>query len=190
MCFGMFFLANEIILILSGIAFLPSVLSLQIMSVLPLVIGLSYLFGFQILAAVGKDKESAIVIACCVAVCIFSNIILVPKLAHNGAALAIVLTEVALTVLLYVFVKRHLSIAFDFSLIVKASVASLTIIPLYFIVQSYHSPFVVFLVVSFLFLLTYICIQLLVFKSGLAFDLIHFKKHSNGKDSIISSGHQ
>lgn len=90
----MIFLSKDIILLISGIKFIGSNLTLKIMSIILVIIPLTNFFGAQILLP--NDKENSIFkISLLGMFCnVFFNFLLIPKLGIEGAAIATVATEI------------------------------------------------------------------------------------------------
>jgi len=101
-----FFNANEIIRLVFGNKFSLSVVPMQILSFLFIIIGLSNVFGMQILLPFGKRKELMKPIVTAGIVNLTLNFILVPFLKQNGAALAFLVSEIWLTSWMYFEVKK------------------------------------------------------------------------------------
>lgn len=98
MCAGIIVLAPSIIRIIAGEMFVPAISTIRILSVLLVAIGLSNLFGMQLLYPMGKIDiviKSTIVGAL---VNFSLNLLLIPVLHHNGAALASVFAEFSVTI--------------------------------------------------------------------------------------------
>ncbi len=101
-----FFNANEIIRLVFGNNFFLSVVPIQILSFLFIIIGLSSVFGMQILLPFGKRKELMKPIVTAGIVNLVLNFILVPFLKQDGAALAFLVSEIWVTSWMYFEAKR------------------------------------------------------------------------------------
>jgi O-antigen/teichoic acid export membrane protein len=110
---GLMCLSNEIILLLSGKEFAPASLSLQIIAPIVFMVGFSNIFGIQILTANGKES---VLLRCVIIGTILNvglNLLLIPSLKHDGAAIAILMTEAMVTVLTGYFACREIDVRFD-----------------------------------------------------------------------------
>ena len=103
--------APEIIHILLGTAFDRAILPLQITAPLILIISMSGIFGFQILSAVGKDKSILISALIGMFISIILAFLLVPKLKEEGAAITILLTELAVCIAFVFFTRKEISLS-------------------------------------------------------------------------------
>lgn len=126
---GLILLSPEFLEVFSGAAFLDAVWAMRILSILPFCIGLSNLFGMQILAASGNDKLLLLGVAAGMVINITLNVLLVPFWAHTGAALAIAITELSVTMITYYLVQQKFTIRFDFSRVLKTLIVSLVFVP-------------------------------------------------------------
>lgn len=109
---GVFILSNDIIPVLFGLSFEPAIITLRFLSVLVIAVALNNFFGTQILMTFGLEKKLLISVLCGAAVNIVLNSILIPRYAHNGAALASAVSEVVVMIVTYIFAKHHV----DFSI--------------------------------------------------------------------------
>ena len=108
---GIVLCAPEIIHILLGTAFDRAILPLQITAPLILIISMSGIFGFQVLSAVGKDKSILISALIGMFISIICAIQLVPTFKENGAAITILLTELAVCIAFIFFTRNEISLS-------------------------------------------------------------------------------
>ena len=101
-----FFNAGEITKLVFGSKFFASTITLQILSLLFVIIGLSNVFGMQILLPFGKRKELMKPIITAGIVNLALIFYLVPILKQNGAALAWLISEVWVTFWMYLKIKK------------------------------------------------------------------------------------
>lgn len=108
--FLLFFTSKEIILLMFGTAFEPATETLQILSILIIIFSMATVFGH--FALIIYSKEQLLLIATITgAILNFSlNSILIPYLQHNGAAIASVISEFIVTILLMMFSIRSFKI--------------------------------------------------------------------------------
>ncbi len=108
---GIITCAPEIIHILLGTAFDRAILPLQITAPLILIISMSGIFGFQILSAVGKDKSILISALIGMFISIVLAFLVVPIYQENGAAITILLTELAVCIAFVFFTRKEISLS-------------------------------------------------------------------------------
>lgn len=101
-----FFNADEIIRLVFGNKFSLSVVPMQILSFLFIIIGLSNVFGFEILLPFGKRKELMKPIVTAGIVNLVLNFILVPFLKQDGAAVTFLVSEIWVTFWMYFEARR------------------------------------------------------------------------------------
>lgn len=104
---GLFMLSDEIILLFSGSHFAPAGLTMRIMAPIVILIPFSVMTNQQTFVPMGKEKlilQSTLVGA----VTNFTlNSILIPRFAENGAAMATVISELAVAVMCFVNVRKY-----------------------------------------------------------------------------------
>ena len=100
------FLSKYLIFMIFGDKFKESIVTLRIMSFLPLIIGLSNVWGIQGLLNLKKDGYVNMVTFIGAGISLILNFLLIPVYQANGTAFSWLITEIIITVLmLYGFVK-------------------------------------------------------------------------------------
>lgn len=138
-----FSLSEELILLFSGKAYLPAVSTMRILTPIILIIGLTNVFGLQILNSIGRDKEFLKAVLFGAFISLLFNFILIPKIGLNGAAISNLSAEFFVLVMTYLYSRNEVCIKVDRIACFKILVTSLTFIPVIFIVKSFGlSPIV------------------------------------------------
>jgi O-antigen/teichoic acid export membrane protein len=135
---GIYILAPELIYLFSGREFILAVVTMRILCPLIIVIGLSHIFGVQILITFSKDKLYLIAVATGAVTSLALNYLLIPYLAQNGAAITSVIAEIVVTTLTFILARKFIRIHIPVRLFI---VNCLTIIP-YFIIAYYARLFI------------------------------------------------
>lgn len=108
-CFYILSNSKVLILLLSNDNFTEANLSLQIMTPLTLLIGLSFFFGMQILLTVGEDKKLLLSVIIGTILSVTLNFILIPVYADRGASIANLVCEVFVAILTGYFASKYVS---------------------------------------------------------------------------------
>lgn len=103
---GLMLLNKEIILIFSGIEYLPAASCIIITAPVILFIGLTNIFGIQILYPLGKDIQVTWSVSLGALVSLILNIILIPRFAHIGAAISTLISEIVVFFIMFLVVKK------------------------------------------------------------------------------------
>lgn len=128
--FGLFCLSDDLISLISGAKFAPAANSMRILAPIILLIGLNNIFGMQVLIPKGRERLLFISVTIGMFVSVGLNFALIPLLMHNGAALATLMTELAVAVVTGYYALRELNERMDWLMIVKTILAC---IPFYLI---------------------------------------------------------
>lgn len=110
---GMLVLADSGVLILLGKDFYPSITTLRILSILVPVFSFAYFLGHIILMSTGNENKillstiAGAILNCCL------NLLLIPSLKHNGAAIASVASEILVTCVLIYYARNYFSLTID-----------------------------------------------------------------------------
>jgi len=170
-----FLLAPEIITVLASRQFAPSIDVLRILCVLPLIVGLSNVFGIQVLLPFGKEKKVLIAV---IAGCVLSlslNYILCPVYAQKGAAISCIVAEIFVTFLMFLYAVKLVTFNISVKLILGIIFSSLIFIPIVYLSRNFSdSILVVFLTSSFFCLGAYILMQVFIFSNSLIKEVINF----------------
>ncbi len=173
-------LSDFIIVSFAGSYFIEAGSVLKILSLLSLLIGLSNLFGLQILTTMGKDRYLAISGLIGMVISLGLNIILIPYYKEKGAAFSNIIAETCVTVATIFFATKYIKLVIDWRFLFKTVI---TAIPLFFIpifISQYVKNILLFmLVTTVLCAIYYIPIQLFIVKNELFIDLKNkiFKKY-------------
>ncbi len=116
--FLIFGLSSDLILILFGEQFIEAAETLKILSVLVFLIGMSNIFGLQILTPMGKDKYLTFSVLFGTILSLTLNFILIPFYQEKGAAITTVITELVVTFSTYYFANKFLKIEIDYKFII------------------------------------------------------------------------
>jgi len=167
--FGLFLLSREAIIIFSGSKFLPAEGVMQVLSLLPLVIGFGYFFGIQILITSGKDRQMFVSVCVGMVVSILLNFILIPFFNEIGAAYANIVSEVFVTIAYVYFVNKSFNFKIPYASVLEAVCSCISFIPIVIVLRAEFSNMilqVIFTVLSCSIL--YVIMQYFVFKSEIS----------------------
>lgn len=164
--FGLSFLAPEFIAVFSGVQFTAATQSMQILSVLPFIIGFAHMLLFLILVPAGRNREMFVSVLGGLITSLILNFVLVPPLKQVGSAIANIASEVVVMALYFYFIKKHFTFQFRWILILNAIISALIFVPIVSLLRRtdiallYRLPLTVALCA-----IAYGMIQLIVFKN-------------------------
>jgi O-antigen/teichoic acid export membrane protein len=110
---------EQIIMIISGSKYVKSSVALQVLSVIPLIIGLCNIFGTQFLLPIGKERKILLATIIGLVVSITSNVSLIPNLKFLGSAIAAVAAELSVLIFIFWSAKKEIKIDVDFKLLIQ-----------------------------------------------------------------------
>lgn len=172
-CMGLLILAPEFINVFSGAKFQDGIKTMQILSLLPILIGFGYFFAFQILVPHGKNRDMFLSVIGGMCIGFLLNFILVPLLKDKGAAIANVVSEILVTASYFYYVQKHFSFSFQWTLLFKALVAALPFLPLALLIRSFELNVILTLLSSIAgSAILYFAIQYLVFRDRYIFKFL------------------
>jgi O-antigen/teichoic acid export membrane protein len=164
--------SNELILVFAGESFLGASLSLKILSSLVLLIGLSNIFGLQVLTPMGKDKYLTYSVLFGTVFSISLNFFLIPLYQELGAVITNVITEVIVTIMTFYYASKFLKIELNYTFIFKTFLLST---PFYFIstlITQFTINNITILIVTSVFALFYFLImQVYLLKNEIIIDM-------------------
>lgn len=133
--FGIFILAPDLIKLLAGGKFSAATLSTRILSFLPIIIGLSNLFGMQILITLRKDREFLYAVLVGTVTNFTLNLILIPAYGVDGAAVSTIIAEIFVTLSCLYFARQYYFIRIPYKNLTHYISYSLLFYPIYLTVQ-------------------------------------------------------
>jgi O-antigen/teichoic acid export membrane protein len=179
--FGLALLAPEFISLFSGEEFLPATNSMRLLSLLPLIIGLGHFFLYLVLIPAGKNREMFFCVLGGLTISLLLNIILIPLFKAEGSSIANIVSEISVTLLYVYFIGKYFKFAYDWLLFFKALVSCLIFIPVIWFSRSLSYDLIYTIILSIVGCsLTYILLQLLVFKNYFITEIWIFVKMKAG----------
>lgn len=166
--------AENIIIIMGGADFIPSIITMQILSPLCVVVGIAYFIGYLVLYTQNKEKIYTKAVLFSAVFSISVNFFAITKYQQNGAAVVAVLSEILAVVLMFFFAQReirHLKILnINFAKIIYASVF-MAVISFTLVNFINLSNVIIFALAITTSLLTFI-FSLIIFKENLTISLL------------------
>jgi O-antigen/teichoic acid export membrane protein len=161
--FGLALLAPEFLALFSGREFLAATHSMQILSLLPVVIGMGHMFLFLVLVPAGKNKEMLYCVLAGMVIFLLLNLLLVPRLQAVGSSIANISSEIIVTLLYLYFINKYFSFTYQWGLLLKAILSALIFIPIIQLTRQMSLPLVYTLIFSISScVIVYTSVQLLV----------------------------
>lgn len=183
---GMLVLSRECVLVFSGRQFADATLSMQIVSVLPVLVGFGFYFTSLVLIPGGKHKQMFISVFAGMFLSIVLNFLLAPFYRHNGASVAIVATEILVTALYYYFARKYFKYTYDWPFLLKSLLCVLPFILIVSAVRWFDMTPLLTLIVSVLFCaISYFALQYIVFKNTFVLKAINFALTKAGIKKIL-----
>jgi O-antigen/teichoic acid export membrane protein len=127
---GLMMIAPRFVPLFFGDEFIPATISLQILSLLIIIIGVSNLFGWQVLFAMGYEKKILITAIVGSIIDISLSILLVREYGSLGASVAYVIAEIIVTIMIIVFASRVMPVRIHRKDVFQPLFAALSIIPI------------------------------------------------------------
>ncbi len=184
--FYMLGVSDTLILIFAGEPFLGASLSLKILSSLVLLIGLSNIFGMQILTPMGKDKYLTYSVLFGTVFSISLNYFIIPLFQEIGAVITNVITEIIVTGMTFYFASKFIKIELNYTFIVKSLILS---IPFYFfstLISNFTINNIIILISTSIFAGCYFLImQIYLLKNELFIELKNNLKQKIWPNTII-----
>ena len=182
MTIGIFLLGTEAINLFSGSQFSDAVIDVQILSLLPILIGIGHFASFQILVPLNKNKAISISTFFGMALFLTMAFLLIPSNGSTGAAIATITTELIVTMLYLIFIPRSITTQFPWSKLLKAAIACLVFVPIIWTIQSILDSDALIMSLSIISCaFAYFTIQFFLFRETLVLEVFRFiKTRGNG----------
>ena len=165
--------SKELIYAFAGPNYNQAQFVLVVTSFLCLIVGLSNVFGMQIITPMSKDRYLTYSVLAGSVVSLLLNIILIPILKEKGAAISHLITEVVVTSMVFYFSKKLLNYSMEWRYLFKTMLISLPILLFPLLVENILNSQWVILIISIVFtLIYYFVVQLWVFKNVFLIELL------------------
>jgi O-antigen/teichoic acid export membrane protein len=132
---SMFLLSDEIIVLFAGKQYLPASICVMITSPIVLFIGLTNILGIQILYPMGKDKEVIYAVASGAIFSLILNLLLIPNLTYVGAAIATLISEFVVLIVLVLLISKEYRMLMPYNSILKYLFATLLLVLFIFVIK-------------------------------------------------------
>lgn len=167
-------ISEELIIVFAGDEFSGGSITLKILSVVVLLIGLSNVFGLQILTPMGKDKYLTYSVILGTFISVILNLILIPIYHDRGAAISNIVTESAVTLATFYFASKFIKLKLDYLFIVQSFFFC---VPIYFVPNCFRyisvNNLVILIGTSITTGVYFLCVQLYIIKNQIIIDLIN-----------------
>lgn len=145
---GLSLLSRDIIPVLFGDSFMPAVTTLQILAVLVFAVALNNYFGPNMLLIFGREDKFLISVVIGAIINITLNSFLIPNYAHNGAAVASVISELCVLMATYHFAKKSITLRLSLHFLLSLSSSLLLMIGCLLLVRRIGLPTILELVLG------------------------------------------
>jgi O-antigen/teichoic acid export membrane protein len=171
---GMLVLSRECILVFSGSQFAEAVSSMQVVSVLPVLIGFGFYATSLVLIPGGRHKQMLISVFTGLVLSIILNILLVPHYRYFGASVTIIATELLVTALYFYYAKKYFNYTYEWGSLFSGLLCALPFILIVYLTRKMDlSPVVTLLLSVPLCGVAYFTLQYLLFKDPLVLKVIN-----------------
>jgi O-antigen/teichoic acid export membrane protein len=147
---GLIVIAPRFVPLFFGTEFIPATVSLQLLSLLIIIIGVNNLFGIQILIGMGYEKKFLIAVMFGAASNLCLNLLLIGKYGSLGASMASVIAEILITIVVIIFTLRVIYIRLNIKSIFQPIIATLPIIPISLLFNSVFMEDSIYLLLTIL----------------------------------------
>lgn len=170
---GLFIIAKPLILLFSGSSFLPAVNALRLLSPTIFFVGLSYVFGMQVLNPTGNERYFFLATFIGMLVSVSANLLLIPWMEQLGAAITNLLVEFTVMAILIKFALNKVNFQPHWQNIIKALIASLPFFGVAYLIELNHFSLLISLLLTCtLCFVTYLGIQHFVWRNLLFKELL------------------
>jgi O-antigen/teichoic acid export membrane protein len=145
---GLFLVAEQIVYVLFGVEYTPSIPTLRILSILVMVFSIAYLLGHLVLMASSQENTILKATICGAIVNACLNSLLIPNFKQDGAAIASVIAEITVTSILIHQAKKHFKLYIERKFWITIALACVVMGGSVILIESFVSSTVLSLIAS------------------------------------------
>lgn len=185
MMIGLIAVSDNMVPWFLGDGYYKSANIMKILSVLVLAIGLNNVFGLQYLIPAGEDKKFTLSVTCGAITNFSLNLVLIRLFKSYGAAIATIVAEITVAVIMFCFIRKNISLREIFKSSIKYLISGIIMFVPCFMLGRILAPSIIntFIIVFTGVVVYLICLILL--KDGFFFEIANrltsrlpIKKHS------------
>jgi O-antigen/teichoic acid export membrane protein len=171
---GLITITSRFVPFFFGTEFIPAISSMKLLALLIVIIGISNLFGIQVLVALGHEKKFFSAVLMGTVSSFILNVLLIRRHGSLGASIASVLSEIIVTIAAILFASKVISIHIDMKSIYQPIIAAIPIIPvsIWFDSVMRHTSGYLFATITTSSII-YVGFMLFVFKNELMNSIVH-----------------
>jgi O-antigen/teichoic acid export membrane protein len=169
------FFPREILFAVFGDKYLKAELSLQILSIVPLIIGVCNVFGTQFLLPIGHEKKILHATIFGLVASLALNFSLVPHLKHVGSSIACIAAESIVCLYVFLIARNRIAIRIDYSLILMTISASAFSVVAGMFLKVSLNDYNLLVALCMIYVLVFAAFQFLIFKNQFIYYLLRIK---------------
>jgi O-antigen/teichoic acid export membrane protein len=171
---GILLMADDLIMLFSGKAYMPAITSLRIFALIVIIIGFAQIYSQQILIPLNKEIFIFRSVLLGVVISLTLNFLLIPIYKHNGAAISNLITELIVTISLYYYSRKFFPIAFPIKAFFFSILSCSLFYPIRFLADVIELNYIYKLILVTVFSgITYFLFQLYLFKNVFIKEYLH-----------------
>ena len=170
---GIFTIAPSLIRVFLGESFIPSILCVRVLSGLIIIFSVAYFLGHIVAMAAGQEKNILKATVLGAITNFILNIILIPKFKHYGAAIASVIAEIVVTVVLIKNTKNVFKLDIKINYYISILIPSIIMGIVVYIINKYFSNYFIALIISLVLGGSIYLIGLVILKNDLLYYFVN-----------------
>ncbi|RZJ90827.1 MAG: flippase [Chryseobacterium sp.] len=174
-CFACLLFPKEILVIISGEQYLTAASALQVLSCIPLIIGICNVFGSQFLLPIGREKHILHATMIGLIVSLLLNFLLIPYYKFLGSAIAAVAAELSVCIFVFFSARKYIKITFDYLLLVQIAICLSTSFVFYLLVRKYAAGIYIIIGTGIIYIISLVLTQF-YFKNKFLLALLDFSR--------------
>jgi O-antigen/teichoic acid export membrane protein len=175
--FFVLFFPTEVLLIVSGTQYLPAKVSLQILAIVPLIIGLCNVFGTQYLLAIGLERKILFATIFGFVVSLSLNFGLIPFYGYIGSAIACFCSELTVCLVVFYHARKTIKVNFDYVVFFLILSSILVAFVFWLVLHTVLNHFYLMFATSFCYLIAFLLLHFFVFKSHFINQILSFRNN-------------
>ena len=168
-------LPREILFTVAGDKYIEAYQAVQILALLPFIIGVCNVMGTQFLIPSGNERRILQATVIGLSVSLLLNFFMIPLWGYIGTSMACLASELVVCLYIFFYAQKIITLSIDYNILFLIFISALPVILLKHILASHFTNQSLLLISGLIYLATFVLLQIIYFKNAFLFSIMKIK---------------